>query len=437
MNGLKAPISVQYEITRRCPHDCLHCYNHYRDSNARRIDEVSELDWDNCKIVLQKIVDAGIFSVILTGGEPFMRRNILFQSIKFLKQAGIKVSINSSIILFKKDDIIKMEELGVDSILVSCPSMDKDLYEHIVQKNSFKLFLSKMNLLANSKLRFTVNMVVSNLNYNNVEKTAKLLKDNFNIKYFSATPMSLNACYSEQKENFLDKQQVTELISRLIKIRNNLNIKVDVFESLVSCVIPEEVLAEDGDFSRRSCTAGRTVAAIGSDGNVRPCSHAPMSYGNLLSESFEQIWQKMLPWRLNEYVPNQCIQCSYFIRCKGGCRISALAANNDICSPDPWMVKPLYIKPPKQKEITEIDFTSQFKMYNIKWRQEGEDRYLFYNPKHRTILQVNNDFFKFIIALKNLGSFVPNNLIEDFHFLKNELQHALLILINRKFIYSL
>lgn len=433
MPSLKAPLSVQYELTWDCPHACLHCYNHYRDAQTQLFDRAREMNWPQCQYALNALIEAGVFSVILTGGEPLKRRDIMYPAIEHLRQADVRVSINTSGIMLKKDDIIRLEDLGVSSLLVSCPSMRPEVYQNMVQRRSFDHFLTAMDMLAESHLRFTVNMVVNRQNLSDLEFTASSLQERFGCQRFSATPMSLNACHQAQGANFLNAEEVTDMIRRLIKIRDQLGIKVDVFESLVSCVVPEEVLTEDNGFSRRSCTAGRTVATLAPDGNIRPCSHAPMSYGNILQDSLEVIWQKMAPWRRNEYVPDKCLACSYLERCRGGCRISAMAkSNGDIQAEDPWMQQPLKKSPPTKKATPLQEADQLYRLKEFLWRQEGEKRYLIFNIADRTLLQVNEEFFFIVQGLKDLGPFIPQDLARQHGYDEKSFYDLLGVLWQRK-----
>ncbi|MDI6738406.1 MAG: radical SAM protein, partial [Nanoarchaeota archaeon] len=64
---LKAPITSQMEITYKCNHNCIYCYNYWRDDDNVPTHGGSE---DEIISYLEKLGNAGIYHVTFTGGEP-------------------------------------------------------------------------------------------------------------------------------------------------------------------------------------------------------------------------------------------------------------------------------------------------------------------------------------------------------------------------------
>jgi radical SAM protein with 4Fe4S-binding SPASM domain len=83
--------------------------------------------------------------------------------------------------------------------------------------------------------------------------------------------------------------------------------------------------------------AGVTVAVISSRGEARACTHIPHSTGNILSDSLDSLWAKMVNWRDGTLIPKVCKDCRALGICGGGCRADALVANGSLDAPDPLM----------------------------------------------------------------------------------------------------
>jgi radical SAM protein with 4Fe4S-binding SPASM domain len=99
--------------------------------------------------------------------------------------------------------------------------------------------------------------------------------------------------------------------------------------------------------SSRGCTAGSTFATVDPWGRMRPCNHAPLTVGDLRTQRVEEAWRgaAMAYWR--SLVPDDCITCSIFAICHGGCRAQALLTGH---SQDPLIQAPLIeISPPGAK----------------------------------------------------------------------------------------
>lgn len=62
--GFSAPLYVMWELTSGCPNKCIYCYN---DSHNRRTQELSS---KKKMEIANQLIEAGIFQVCLTGGEP-------------------------------------------------------------------------------------------------------------------------------------------------------------------------------------------------------------------------------------------------------------------------------------------------------------------------------------------------------------------------------
>lgn len=105
MKRLSAPLDVQIELTEKCNQKCLHCYNYWRYSEGIGKNELNTQDF---LLIVKKLATVGINSVTLTGGEPFLRPDLLFSILKYCNGNNIKASINSNATLIKNHDAIKI-----------------------------------------------------------------------------------------------------------------------------------------------------------------------------------------------------------------------------------------------------------------------------------------------------------------------------------------
>jgi MoaA/NifB/PqqE/SkfB family radical SAM enzyme len=74
-SGKRVPMEVTIEVTRRCPLECLHCYNNLpmSDTGARAQELTLE---EHCKL-LDELSAAGCLWLCYTGGEIFARIDFL------------------------------------------------------------------------------------------------------------------------------------------------------------------------------------------------------------------------------------------------------------------------------------------------------------------------------------------------------------------------
>ena len=398
---LSLPLTAQLEVTDCCNHRCIHCYNLDSEIKNRPMRHVEDAVVLKCA---QKLVDNKVFGVIVTGGEPLLKKELTKQVITLLNENQIRVSLNSNLTLFDDDFIAFLKEKKV-GVLTSCPSAFASSFTKLVGVDNYAKFETNLKKLVAAGVKSTVNMVVTKENLHEIRPTAEKMKA-LGCKSFAATPMGLNVEYP-RLDLLLSVKEVRQVIADLLWIEKDLGMKVDVLEALPKCVFPESVLMEKHAFLNRKCQAGRTVVAVSCNGDVRPCAHNPFSYGNLLEEYLRDIWQKMSDWRSAQYVPEPCLECTWLNRCNGGCRTSAKAFNGDWNKNDMWCTGKLVVTPPNNDNPTielKPDTRFQFTL-NLQARREDDEAYVVYNAADDVFFMVNQAYYEFIMDWQKRGSF--------------------------------
>lgn len=87
------PIGGTFELTARCNFNCPMCYVHRKENDAEALkQELSTQQWIS---LARQATDAGMVFALLTGGEPFVRKDF-FEIYNAMKAMGLLVSINSN-----------------------------------------------------------------------------------------------------------------------------------------------------------------------------------------------------------------------------------------------------------------------------------------------------------------------------------------------------
>jgi radical SAM protein with 4Fe4S-binding SPASM domain len=172
-------------------------------------------------------------------------------------------------------------------------------------------------------------MVVSKKNISYIAETAKLLVEEYGVTRLSLSrvgkPVNAGASFDDLR---LDAAEVRQLIEQTVEIHEKYGINVDASSPYPVCA-----LESDAEFEllggKRLCSAGKTSLVIGSDGGVKACPRDSHVYGNVFSEPFNIIWDRMNEWRTDELYPVECRDCNVFASCRGACRADALADAGD------------------------------------------------------------------------------------------------------------
>ena len=86
---LGLPIAGNFELTARCNFRCPMCYVHQEGNEPR---ELTAGQWI---ALAREAADRGMVFALLTGGEPFLRRDF-FEIYHAMKEMGLLISINSN-----------------------------------------------------------------------------------------------------------------------------------------------------------------------------------------------------------------------------------------------------------------------------------------------------------------------------------------------------
>lgn len=396
---LAVPLTAQLEITSLCNHRCIHCYNLDSNEENRPIQQVSDETVIACA---QKLIESKIFGVIITGGEPLIKKELTKRVITLFFNNGINVSLNSNITLLDDNFIDFLKHIKVN-VLTSCPSSNPMSYGRMVGIANYKSFEINFKKLIEQHINVSVNMVVTKDNINEIRSTANQIKK-LGCRYFAATPMALNMDYP-RKDLLLSIEEVHHVISDLLWVEKHLGLNVDILEALPKCVFSRDILYEKHSFLNRSCQAGKTVIAVSSNGDVRPCAHNSKSYGNILKDDLKLIWSRMDDWRSDCYIPQICKDCKWLNQCHCGCRTSAYGNSGAWDAKDVWCSDSLQEVPPINNEHIKLTPKTNLQINrDFVYRLEYDDTYVVYNRKDDMYFMINKAYFDFIYHLSKFDT---------------------------------
>lgn len=95
------PITLQFELTGQCNLKCKHCYNRSGDSDRETL--MTPEKW--CELSRQIVSDGGIFQCIISGGEPLLLGDKLFDIMDILHDDGTSFVIISNAFLLTKEKV--------------------------------------------------------------------------------------------------------------------------------------------------------------------------------------------------------------------------------------------------------------------------------------------------------------------------------------------
>jgi len=112
------------------------------------------------KNVSSLLIDMGIDKIRLTGGEPFVRKDIMallrhLAKLKDLKE--ISVTTNATVI---GPHIDELKELGITNINVSLDAINKETFERITRRNTYDVVRENLYRLIDVGFNVRINFIV-------------------------------------------------------------------------------------------------------------------------------------------------------------------------------------------------------------------------------------------------------------------------------------
>lgn len=329
---LSAPHILQIEVSSLCPNRCQHCYNFWRKSGGSVAH--ASLSLDQADRIMDQIINSKVFHVVLTGGEPLLNKAVTFRILERAAIGGVTTSLNSTLVTLTESDAIRLRGLGVSMVLTSLLGPSEEIHDEIAQrKSAFKKTLCGIQILRNAGVPVSVNMVISKKNKHLVRETGNLAKS-LGVSSFNATRAGCPGNCFDFSGLSLDLNEFRSYLEELHIFGKENGMAVDVLSAYPLCGI-KEVDRYQG-FSSRRCMAGVNTLTISASGEVRPCTHLDMNYGNLLEKDLNSIWRRMTEWRDGSLIPETCRSCKVLSWCGGGCRMEAKMRNGSLCNIDPY-----------------------------------------------------------------------------------------------------
>jgi AdoMet-dependent heme synthase len=268
--SLRVPLSVQLDLTYRCNEHCEHCYLDHQDRGELKTQEV--------KRILQQLADAGVFFLTISGGEPFLRRD-LFEILQHARYLHFNIKLKTNAVLIRQQDAQRLRELAVEQVQVSVYSTRAEIHDGVTKlPGSLPATIAGIRLLRRAGIKVSVANVLMSSNAQDSENVRKLSSE-------------LGAHYT------LDPT-ITPMMdgdTSILKYRVSSEMLHDVFHNphLVGnakefCAPPAPI--DDGVLEGYPCSAGHTACYISPYGEVFPCVQFPLSCGNLRETSFQKIW---------------------------------------------------------------------------------------------------------------------------------------------------
>ncbi len=296
--NLKPERFARLHITKKCQLRCIHCY---ADSGPDSPTDL-ELPTARWKALIEEFARADGTHLLLTGGEPLVRRDC-GELLDCAKKNGLSTRILTNGLLVPKYlDVLAATLSGVQISLGSPEEKSNDL---IRGKGTYKKILHALDLLVNTSLQVQVGITAMAQNWQAIEQGFLSFVERYNgtgLKFH----IGMGVCQHGrgfELGNKLDTERIRFRILSLVDEANKNFSRKIIYESL-SCGYCEQLV-------------------VAPDGHIYPCHLLEGVIGHIDDMPIQQFFPRIraLAKRHQVGYMETCKACDLRKACGGTCRI--------------------------------------------------------------------------------------------------------------------
>ena len=319
------PLSGNFELTPRCNFDCKMCYVHKQVEISR---EMTARDW---LLLGRQAADAGMVFLLLTGGEPLMRKD--FREIYTgLKKMGLLISINTNgalldgdwVEFFRKDPPLRFNI----SLYGGC----EETYRRLCGHEGYARVTENIKALKRVGLQVKINASITPENASDIPAIYAFgAEQGIPVKAtaYMFPPARINGgLYGDAPYRFTPEEAARHTLT----CREQYLTPEQISRGATADTADTDEECTDGQGERMQCRAGKTAFWITWDGRMLPCGMFPNEGYRLSEIPFAEAWERTKADTAAITLPAACKSCPHKDTCPA-CAAACLSesGNPSVC----------------------------------------------------------------------------------------------------------
>lgn len=187
---------LRLAVTDRCNLRCFYCMP---SEGIRYLPKNELLSFEELVRVVSVLAVMGITKIRLTGGEPFLRKDLIHLMRMIRLIPGIKELHLTTNGLLAGDHIDELSQL-VDSINLSLDTLDRKRFHQITRRDEFETCWTAFNKIRQAGIPVKLNMVVMDgKNTDDILPMAELSKESgISVRYIEEMPFNGTGSFHQQ-----------------------------------------------------------------------------------------------------------------------------------------------------------------------------------------------------------------------------------------------
>lgn len=339
------PVVIFWEVTRACALKCEHCR-----AKAQPKRHPLELDTAESLRVMDEFTEFDTPPiVVLSGGDPFMRRDI-FEIAEYGIKKGLTVSLSpSATALVTRDRLAKLVDIGVRRVSFSLDGANAKTHDSFRGfDGTFNRTMAAFEAANEVGLSFQVNTTITRSTKSELPEIAEVVKQSgaaiWDLFFLVPTGRGLDLelmtadehdeVYSWIMSNLLDwdfraKTTLGQPFRRAMTLK-----RLTAGGKELTSLSTDEIKAA---WPAPATNDGRGIFFISHLGEIFPSGFIPLSAGNVRKDSVVDVYRNSETFtkiRDRNQLRGKCGICPFNVIC-GGSRSRAYAMTGDMTAADP------------------------------------------------------------------------------------------------------
>ncbi len=340
---------VAWELTRSCNLFCAH-----GRGSATPDSYPDELTTEECFRLVDQILEVGRPIIILTGGEPLARPDVM-KIARYAVNKGLRVVMGTNGTLITEEIASQLKDVPVSRLGISLDFPVAELQDNFRgQAGAFAAVMRGITNARRAGIEVQINSTITRLNVDYLDDLLTIALDVGAVAFhpFMLVPtgrgkglesvelsperyeQTLHWIYDKQVElgdKIFFKPTDAPHYLRVVKQRQKQDQRAKTKVATVH---------NPANTITRGCQAGTGFCFVSHQGKVKGCGYLDVEAGNIREESFAQVWANSpLFGQLRDLsnLKGKCGICEYKGIC-GGCRARAYEATGDYLEAEPYCV---------------------------------------------------------------------------------------------------
>lgn len=314
---LGLPIAGNFELTARCNFNCPMCYVHMTEEQVKASGrELTARQWLD---IARAARDKGMIFVLLTGGEPLMRKDF-FEIYDGMREMGLLISINSNGSMLSGPILERFLETPPFRFNISLYGGSNETYRRMCGIPAYDQVKENIRRLRQAGVEVSLNLSITPYNK---EDLARIYRDSVELDVNVRAASYMYPAVRVNGEQYGCGSRLSEAESAKYAVawdclrftEEEFALRAQSISGLINPE-PEGCPVEEGEGIR--CRAGSTSFWMTWDGKMLPCGMMTTPAAYPLEIGFDAAWEQIREAAAKIRTPAKCVSCDHKDIC-GAC----------------------------------------------------------------------------------------------------------------------